>query len=181
MTVDHRIEWESEERETAQALAGTIIAIFPVGVPLGLFILLFVNRDRIMQRQTRSGDEALAHIGRSKLIPAEPKCRSIKFLTKPILPPAFLFELYQPKYWYLPVVDILRRLMLTSGLLVIEDTIIQLLVALAVSVAFMVVFREWKPFYELETDGVSYVCGTLSLLIFVFRDEFNFLIHSPIN
>ena len=49
--------------------------------------------------------------------------------------------------------------MLTSGLLVIEHTIIQLLVALGVSVAFMVAFREWKPFYEIETDVLSYICG----------------------
>ena len=49
----------------------------------------------------------------------------------------------------------------------IEDTIIQLLVALFVSVAFMVVFREWKPFYEVETDAVSYVCGECGLLPFL--------------
>ena len=59
--------------------------------------------------------------------------------------------------------------MLTSGLLVIDHTIIQLLVALGVSVAFMVVFREWKPFYELETDALSYVCGKLKLFVSVFR------------
>ena len=49
--------------------------------------------------------------------------------------------------------------MLTSGLLVIEYPVIQLLVALGVAVFFMVLFREWKPFYELETDALSYVCG----------------------
>ena len=65
MTVDHRIEWESKEKEMAQALAWTIIAIFPVGVPLSLFILLFFNRNRIMQRQTRSGDKQLEIIGES--------------------------------------------------------------------------------------------------------------------
>ena len=74
-------------------------------------------------------------------------------------PPAFLFEFYQPKYWYLPVVDIARRLVLTSGLLVIEDPIVQLLVALVVSVTFMAVFREWKPFFEVETDALYYICG----------------------
>ena len=50
-------------------------------------------------------------------------------------------------------------------------TIIQLLVALGISVAFMVVFREWKPFYEIETDILSYICGTLAwylqLIVFV--------------
>ena len=51
--------------------------------------------------------------------------------------------------------------MLTSGLLAIESNIVQLLVALAVSVSYMVVFREWKPFHEIETDVLSYVCGKL--------------------
>ena len=53
----------------------------------------------------------------------------------------------------------------------IESTIVQLVVALFVSVAFMVVFREWKPFYEIETDILSYICGTLAwylqLIVFV--------------
>ena len=71
----------------------------------------------------------------------------------------FLFRLYHPEYWYLPVVDIVRRLVLTSGLIVIKDPTIQLLVALAVSIGFIMVFRELKPFYELETDLLAYVCG----------------------
>ena len=59
----------------------------------------------------------------------------------------------------MPVVDIFRRLILTSGLIVIDDTTIQLLVAVAVSVSFVVAFREWKPFYEVETDTLFYMCG----------------------
>ena len=66
MTVDHRIEWESGEKETAQALAGIIITIFPVGVPLALLTQLFVHRDQIIQRQTRSGAKELDHIGESR-------------------------------------------------------------------------------------------------------------------
>ena len=76
---------------------------------------------------------------------------------------AFLFRLYQRKHWYMPIVDIFRRLALTSGLLVILDPTIQLLVALAVSVSFVVAFREWKPFYEIETDSLFYICGKLPL------------------
>ena len=52
---------------------------------------------------------------------------------------------------------------MTSGLLVIQDTAVQLLVALVVAVTFMVVFREWKPFFEGEADALSYVCGTLPI------------------
>ena len=59
----------------------------------------------------------------------------------------------------MPIVDIFRRLMLTSGLLVINDTIVQLLLAAVVSMSFVVAFREWKPFYEVETDTLFYMCG----------------------
>ena len=60
---------------------------------------------------------------------------------------------------YLPVVDICRRLLLTSVLLAIPDGVLQLLVALGVSISFVVVFREIKPFFEPKTDAVFYVCG----------------------
>ena len=53
--------------------------IFPVGVPIILFVLLYSNRQAIMERETRSGDERLDSI-------------------------AFLFRLYHQSYWYLPVI-----------------------------------------------------------------------------
>ena len=65
MAVDHRITWDSEEQNTATVLAAIMIAIFPCGVPLALFTQLYINRDSIMQRETRSGDNDLDHIGES--------------------------------------------------------------------------------------------------------------------
>ena len=58
-------------------------------------------------------------------------------------PQRFLFRLYHPTYWYLPVADIYRRLVLTSVLRIVEDPMVQLLVALTVSMGFLIVFREW--------------------------------------
>ena len=63
MTVDHRIECESEEAQEARSLAWAIVAIFPVGVPLALFALLFSHRDEIIDRKSRSGDTELGYIG----------------------------------------------------------------------------------------------------------------------
>ena len=65
MTVDHRMACHSQEATSARALAGTIVAIFPVGVPLALFILLFKDRRRIKERTSRSGDDELSYIGES--------------------------------------------------------------------------------------------------------------------
>ena len=63
MTVDHRIECEGDTRVRVLVLAGFIIVIFPIGVPLGLFILLYSNRREIMHRETRSGEDRLSYIG----------------------------------------------------------------------------------------------------------------------
>ena len=49
--------------------------------------------------------------------------------------------------------------MLTSGLLLFEDLTVRLLMALIAAIGFLVAWRELKPFYEVETDVLSYACG----------------------
>jgi hypothetical protein len=174
LTVDYSITCYEKDGQYARALASLVVVLFPIGVPLWLFVLLFVNRRQIMRRKTRSGDKELGHIGEPSTYKISKyfkvSCVALRSPTThgphfihhqppPLSTPAFLFRLYQPKYWYLPVVDIFRRLMLSSGLLAIPDPSIQLLVALAVSMSFVVTFREWKPFFEPETDALFYVCG----------------------
>ena len=63
LTVDHRIACQSGEGKAARALAGVMVAIFPIGVPLALFTQLFIHRRQIMERETRSGDSELGYIG----------------------------------------------------------------------------------------------------------------------
>ena len=63
MTVDHTLDCQSHEAIAARALAGTIVAIFPIGVPLALFTQLYTHRHEIMDRETRSGDSELGYIG----------------------------------------------------------------------------------------------------------------------
>ena len=63
MTVDHTLDCQSHEAIAARALAGTIVAIFPIGVPLALFTQLYTHRHEIMDRETRSGGSELGYIG----------------------------------------------------------------------------------------------------------------------
>ena len=117
MTIDHRITCEGQVGKSVRTLAATMVAIFPVGVPLALFILLFMNRDAIMHRETRSGDESLESIGEfGVFIVITTHLSTASMRTSPSRTPphaplqAFLFRLYQPKYWWLPVIDLVRRL-----------------------------------------------------------------------
>ena len=63
MVADHSMECRGEQFEAALALAGIIVVIFPIGVPLILLILLYGNKDEISNRQTRSGASDLDYIG----------------------------------------------------------------------------------------------------------------------
>ena len=95
MTVDHRIEWDSGKRQTAQALAWIVIVLFPVGVPLGLFTLLYFNRNQIKQRQTRSGDSELEIVGTSNLTRANqsPNTISANLTSLPLSKPPLCLNL----------------------------------------------------------------------------------------
>jgi hypothetical protein len=88
-------------------------------VPLVLFFVLFTHREAILTRRTRHGDESV---------------RSF----------SFLFFLYTPQYYYVSIVDLLRRLALSSMLLAFEKSD-QLLMALAISIISLVSFREVGP------------------------------------
>ena len=79
LVADHSIECGSKYGQSARLLASLCVLIFPVGVPIILFALLYGNREAIMERETRSGADELDSI-------------------------AFLFRLYHQSYWYLPVV-----------------------------------------------------------------------------
>jgi hypothetical protein len=63
MTVDMSELCYGDVGKTAKLFGWLTMAIFPIGVPLSLFILLFHHRDQIMQRQTRSGDGELGYVG----------------------------------------------------------------------------------------------------------------------
>ena len=63
MSADHSIKCNGGRGISARVLAGIIVAIFPIGVPLGLFILLYSHRHEIMQRESRSGEGELGYIG----------------------------------------------------------------------------------------------------------------------
>ena len=63
LTIDYSIACQSEHGKTARRLAALTVAVFPVGVPLVLFLLLYRHREQIFDRTARSGDKELNYIG----------------------------------------------------------------------------------------------------------------------
>lgn len=100
-----------------------------------------------MRRETRDGDDELSGL-------------------------RFLFGLYAPDFYWMSVMDLARRLALSSFLLFMTPAY-QILVALTISITFTVACRELRVFYEGHLDLVYYICGwetVLSALALLFMD-----------
>lgn len=65
----------------------------------------------------------------------------------------FLFENYEPRCWYFEVVECLRRLLLTAiPVLVMRDSVIQIILVMLVSLFFGSLYVGLHPFVESSDD-----------------------------
>ena len=60
------------------------------------------------------------------------------------------------------VLDLVRRLMLSSLLLSIESSEYQIMTALCISILFVVIWRELGPYWDGSSDILAYVAGTVT-------------------
>ena len=74
-----------------------MMLVYPLGVPLLLSTMLWMKRKEIEGRQTRDGDASLSSL-------------------------SILFAIYKPKQWFASIVDIYRRLIISSLTLFMPST-----------------------------------------------------------
>ena len=147
LAADMQLDCESNEYKFMRNYAQVMVVCFPFGVPFFLWFIMYTRRDEIMQRETREGGDELSSL-------------------------SFLFGLYAPNFYWMSVMDLARRLALSSFLLFMTPAY-QILVALTISITFTVACRELRVFYEGHLDLVYYICGwetVLSALALLFMD-----------
>jgi hypothetical protein len=114
---------------------------YPIGTPLSFYLVLRQHRDEIVARKERAGGLKLDTIG-------------------------WIFRAYAPEYWWLAIVDLIRRLLLSSVLLAFQKISHQILVALVISLLFVTIYREIGPYCELERDWSGPIATTDHSLLF---------------
>jgi hypothetical protein len=100
LTADYSISCEDDRYLWARSYAIGMVLLYPIGVPLIYFLVLWRHRDDIMSRKEAT-------------FTAQGKAR--------IEPLSFIFSSYEPQYWYWEVIETFRRLLLT-GVLVAWDS-----------------------------------------------------------
>jgi len=98
LKVDYSINCDSDEHKFYEAYAGFMILVYPVGIPLMYFILLYMRRAELDPGQERfthelGSEEAgmnRAIAERKRLMLADPSLASLRFL----------FGAYEPQCWW---------------------------------------------------------------------------------
>jgi len=110
--------------------------IICVGLPGGCFVLLLVNRAKINPPNV-SEDEAL------RLREADESLDYIRFL----------FRSYRPAYWYWEVLEMIRRIFMTGGLVVLaRGSLEQIVVCVVVSVVTLKAVGSSRPYLRLKRE-----------------------------
>ena len=154
LKVDYKIDCDSDENATYMAYAMLMILVYPIGVPFMYFVLLYRKRamlDPGQERFTRElGSDELgkekAIRERERLVMGDPGLASL----------SFLYGAYEPRCYGFEVVETLRRLLMTGGLLFFNpDTGGQIMVSLVMCLGAMRVYTGYKPFCRRSHDVLA--------------------------
>jgi hypothetical protein len=153
---------KSAERLFWEAYAGIMIFVFPLGIPLAFLILLYRKRYELcpaMKGKNRwwvftpqPGE------GGGRLEEDEKRISHLEFL----------YQAYSPQYFWFEVVECVRRLMLSSMLILVDDgSVAQVVVAMLLSLVSVKVYGHYHPYADDDDDMLAEVAQwNLFLLLF---------------
>jgi predicted outer membrane repeat protein len=122
--------------------------VYPFGIPCYYFYLLYHSKG-LIQSRAEINVATLSQKGLNELEQIGMKLSSIKFL----------FQEYQPKFWYFEIIETFRKLFLTSFLSVISPgSTKQLVFGNLFVVLCLILYVCMGPFDDLELTVTSAIC-----------------------
>eukprot|EP00519_Triparma_laevis_P001961 CAMPEP_0182516702 /NCGR_PEP_ID=MMETSP1321-20130603/40862_1 /TAXON_ID=91990 /ORGANISM="Bolidomonas sp., Strain RCC1657" /LENGTH=595 /DNA_ID=CAMNT_0024724333 /DNA_START=1 /DNA_END=1786 /DNA_ORIENTATION=+ len=151
--VDHNLDCNADEHAFYTFYATAMTLVYPIGIPLMYWILLFrkrklLNGGQKEKEKRMSTEQALREAleEREKNEEKEPTLKSL----------SFLYGNYEPKYWWFEVFESIRKLALTGFLVfVAPGSAAQVLFSLIICFVALLVYRDCKPFTSESTDGLN--------------------------
>ncbi|GMI02508.1 hypothetical protein TrLO_g61 [Triparma laevis f. longispina] len=148
--VDYSIYCASDEHLMYELYAKVCILIYPMGIPL-MYIWLLRRARKCLDpgqkhREGRYGiDEGMRRAieERERREEDDPQIRSL----------AFLYDSYEPKFYWFEVVETLRKLMLSGGLVLLgPGTVSQVIISIFICLASIRIFSGCEPYIEYKVD-----------------------------
>ena len=135
LVADYSMSCSSPYMKFAKVWASLMILMYPIGVTLLYFWLLYRKRYEIIHRYDKA---SVMSIGNK-----ETGLKMIKFL----------YDSYKPQFWYFEIVETSRRLMLTGALSITDaGTSGQVVFGIILAVFYTKVYAYYQP-YELDESS----------------------------
>jgi hypothetical protein len=168
LSVDMSISCQSPYYQSWVLYSVLMIVLYPIGIPALYLSLLYSNRQEISNRHqfnnridnrlstnSRSSDLHIAYGKSSAMSPSVSRL-------------AFLWQAYEPQYWYWEVVETTRRIMLTAVLSVAgpgtsEQSVLSVLLALM----YIKLYSHYNP-YQDDSDDVLAETGQFQIFFTFF-------------
>jgi len=149
LTADLTISCESPYYEDyIQPYAIAMVLLYPVGVPLFFWVLLYTNRRQLYPDVVRGKTEEEIH--------DLPECQDALALRPRSI--RFLYFAYEPRCYWFEIFECFRRLLLSSFLPVIGGWLgstAQIAVAVCVSLVAIKTYGYYMPFDDVTDDYIA--------------------------
>jgi len=139
LRADYTISCLDPNRTGWLALASIMIVVYPLGVPLFFYWLLH----RHVTKLNPPGTDVDTIVEKRAL---DPDIAHLKVL----------FYAYEPLFWYWEIVELFRKLMVTSiAAFFLEGTATQIVLTLLISMFFLGVMSSYRPYLEDDDDFLA--------------------------
>ena len=154
LKVDYSVDCGGDEHKFYEKYVLFMVLVYPIGIPFMYFVLLYRKRGMLDPGQEKFTFEAgsktmglkKAIEERDRLVRSDPDLASL----------SFLFSAYEPRCWWFEIVETLRRLVLTGGLLFFNPgTSGQIVASLFMCLGAMRIYAGYKPFVRQANDVIA--------------------------
>lgn len=142
LTADMSISCQSDYYRSWRVYAAFMILVYPLGIPLSYFLVLYKNRREISTRQ--------------EIVQNAPDDTKLSMQVAGI---AFLWQAYRPNAWYWEVVETTRRILLTAVLSVASPgTSQQSVLSILLALLYIKLYSIFHP-YASKSDDIMAEMG----------------------
>ena len=140
LAADFSIKCHETEHSMYALVAGACLGVYIIGLPFGMFMVLYKNRRHLFDTASKEHERVKASFGG-------------------------LYLQYEEKYWWFEMVVVLQKMIMTGAMCVIAPgSSLQMLVAVLVTLIYMLLVLKTAPYEEDSEDYTSFVaCLTLTL------------------
>ena len=178
MTYDYSISCNSKEYKIAFLWAILMIFIYPIGVPIIYFLLLYNIRDEIqlVTKKLMNNHE----INLNTLLDTQCSYFPLRIRYQ-LLTLNFLYESYQPYYWWWDILDTLQRITITGLLVLISsESTLQVMIGSLLILSYIYIIISCSPYNDVYIQRIKIISMWqiffifyLILIIFINYQYFN--------